>query len=253
MLDRETFIRPIAHRGLHNAPSLGLVENTGPAFEAAIAKGYGIECDVRPGQGGLALVFHDKTTSRLMMQDRDVASLSSCDLASLNFRDTNAPLLTFSACLELVAGRVPLIVEVKSDWDAPDPEFVKQLADGANAYRGPIAFKSFDPAYLIALHAVAPATPRGIVSCDYSVVAQWVEKLGRDRCYRLTHLLESGPVAPSFYSYDVKALPTPITRFVREVQHLPLLTWTVKSHDDWKVAKTWADAPVFEGPVPEGW
>ena len=53
MLDRAVFIRPIAHRGLHSARK-GIIENTGPAFEAAIAKGYGIECDVRPAARRLA-------------------------------------------------------------------------------------------------------------------------------------------------------------------------------------------------------
>ena len=64
MLDRPTFLRPIAHRGLHDAAK-GIVENTMPAFEAAIAKGYGIECDLQPAAGGTPLVFHDLELGRL--------------------------------------------------------------------------------------------------------------------------------------------------------------------------------------------
>jgi len=65
MLDRAAFIRPIAHRGLHSARK-GIIENTGPAFEAAIAKGYGIECDVRAAADGLPVVFHDERLNRLV-------------------------------------------------------------------------------------------------------------------------------------------------------------------------------------------
>ena len=38
MLDRAQFIRPIAHRGLHDR-NAGLIENSGPAFRAAIEAG----------------------------------------------------------------------------------------------------------------------------------------------------------------------------------------------------------------------
>ena len=59
MLDRAAFLRPIAHRGLHDHLQ-GRIENTAPAFEAALERGYGIECDVRPAAGGLPVVFHDE-------------------------------------------------------------------------------------------------------------------------------------------------------------------------------------------------
>ncbi len=49
MRDRAAFLKPIAHRGLHDAAK-GIIENTVPAFEAAMARGYGIECDVRPAR-----------------------------------------------------------------------------------------------------------------------------------------------------------------------------------------------------------
>lgn len=64
MLDRATFLRPIAHRGLHDAAK-GIVENTAPAFDAAVAKGYAIECDLRPAADGTPLVFHDLELDRL--------------------------------------------------------------------------------------------------------------------------------------------------------------------------------------------
>ena len=43
MFDRAQFLRPIAHRGLHDA-ARGVIENTSPAFEAAVeAKKLGLE------------------------------------------------------------------------------------------------------------------------------------------------------------------------------------------------------------------
>ena len=65
MRDRSAFLKPIAHRGLHDAAK-GIIENTVPAFEAAIARGYGIECDVRPAACATPMVFHDLTLERLI-------------------------------------------------------------------------------------------------------------------------------------------------------------------------------------------
>ena len=56
--------RPIAHRGLHDAPS-GVIENTPSAFRAAIASGYGIECDLQVSADGEAMVYHDDVLGRL--------------------------------------------------------------------------------------------------------------------------------------------------------------------------------------------
>ena len=56
--------RPIAHRGLHDAPS-GVIENTPSAFRAAIASDYGIECDLQISADGEAMVHHDEQLGRL--------------------------------------------------------------------------------------------------------------------------------------------------------------------------------------------
>ena len=56
--------RPIAHRGLHDAAS-GVIENTASAFRAAIAGGYGIECDLQISADGEAMVHHDDALGRL--------------------------------------------------------------------------------------------------------------------------------------------------------------------------------------------
>lgn len=249
-LDRSAFLRPIAHRGLHDA-ARGIVENTGPAFEAAVAKGLGIECDLRPAHGGWPVVFHDETLDRLIDGSGDVGSLTPADLARLRYRAAPAtPLLSFADLLDLVGGRVPLLVEIKSEWTPPDADFLGLVTSLASGYRGPLALMSFDPAVMTACATLAPAIPRGIVSGLYrrgDAEGWWDDRLGPDRQERLSHLLESAAAMPDFFAYHVAALPTPVTRYVREVQKLPLFTWTVRSDADWDRARTWADAPIFEG------
>jgi glycerophosphoryl diester phosphodiesterase len=246
MLDRAAFLRPIAHRGLHNAKR-GIVENTGPAFEAAIAKGYGIECDVRPAAGGLPIVFHDATLTRLVKGRGPVAKVTERQLKLLRHRIGEAPILTFTELLDLVSGRVPLLIEIKSEWQPPQKSFLSKIAIAASAYKGPIALMSFDPAVMSEIRASAPGVPRGIVSGSFKGVGWWSRRINSKRAASLRNLLESGPVAPDFYAYDVNALPTPVTEYAREVQGLPLLTWTVRTAKQRKTAANWADAMIFEG------
>lgn len=257
-LERSAFIRAIAHRGLHDT-SRGIVENTAPAFEAAMARGCGIECDLRPASGGWPIVFHDEALDRLVDGAGPVAALMPADLARLRYRAAPATsLMSFADLLDLVRGRVPLLVELKSEWTPPDAHFLGLVTSLASSYRGPLALMSFDPAVMAACAALAPKIPRGIVSGLYrrgDAVPEarlqhegwWDDCLTPERQQRLSHLLESAAAKPDFFAYHVAALPTPVTRYVREVQGLPLFTWTVRSTADWQAAHAWADAAIFEG------
>src|SRR5262247_2561691 len=82
---RSVFVRPIAHHGLHNTAKRRL-ENTAPAFSAAIAKGYGIECDLQAAEDGTPMVFHDATLDRLVAASGPIAAYSPRSLARLRYR-----------------------------------------------------------------------------------------------------------------------------------------------------------------------
>src|SRR5262245_64529685 len=105
-LDRDVFLRPIAHRGLHDARRRR-IENTAPAFAAAIARGYGIECDLRPAKDGTPFVFHDAGLARLVDGPGLLAHYTPAELQRFRYRDQDTALLTFADLLDLVAGRVP--------------------------------------------------------------------------------------------------------------------------------------------------
>lgn len=245
MLDRAVFLRPIAHRGLHDA-ARGIIENSGPAFAAAIAKSYGIECDLRPAADGTPIVFHDETLSRLSDAPGSISDYLPTALTRLTYRGTSAPIMTLADLMAQVAGRVPLLVEVKSEWAPPDNRFIDAIAQLAQSYGGPIALMSFDPAVMVALKSAAPAIPRGIVSGRYQGDGWWADKIDPERAFRLSHFLESAPVEPDFFAYHVEALPTPVTRFAREGLSIPLFAWTVRTPCHVEVARSWADAPIFE-------
>lgn len=246
MLDRAAFLRPIAHRGLHDLKG-GIVENTRPAFEAAIAAGYGIECDIRPIRRGTPIVFHDETLQRLVGPRRPVADLKESELKTLRYRDgETSSILSLAELLDLVAGQVPLLIEIKSEWEPPEKSFIAKVASLVMSYHGPVALMSFDPAVMTAVRTAAPEIPRGIVSGSYAGPGWWSRKIPKARAEALRNLLESGSVAPDFYAYEVDALPTPVTEYARKVSGLPVFTWTVRTLKQRRIAETWADAMIFE-------
>lgn len=248
MQDAAVFLKPIAHRGLHGRD--GRIENTAAAFEAAIAKGYGMECDVRPAADGTPMVFHDETLERLIEGKGRVSAHNAAALKRFTFCAGDARMLALAELLELVGGRQPILVEIKSTWEVPDSRFLQQVAALATTYRGPLALMSYDPAVMAVLKDLAGTIPRGIVSALITEDQPLRDRLGPERAYRLSHLLESRQAAPDFYAYQVGALPTSVTRFVREVLEMPLFAWTVRTQEERATAARWADAPIFEGYEP---
>lgn len=246
MLDRAAFLRPIAHRGLHDARR-GVIENTLPAIAAAVGKGYGVEFDLTPAANGLPAVFHDLTLDRLCVQRGPVARLGPSDLKAVRFRGSDAVgIPTFAECLEAVGGRAPLFVEIKSEWGPLNAAFLRQIAALTLDYSGPIALMSFDPAVVAAMSELAPGVPRGVVSGSYRGAGWWRRDISASRAHRLRMFAETPPGGADFFAYEVAALPTPATEYARRVRNLPLLTWTVRSAADRAKAAHWADAMIFE-------
>jgi glycerophosphoryl diester phosphodiesterase len=234
---------PIAHRGLHDL-ARGRIENTASAFEAAIAKGYAIECDLQAADGYRPVVFHDETLERLMEASGPVAGRTVADLKKMAFRQSPDRILTLDELLELVAGRVPLFVEIKTMFDV-DGSFEWTISHSLKAYRGPLAVMSFDHRAMAAMRILAPDIPRGLIS--YRWDDDWMPQLTATEKAKLRALSYHNRVAPSFIHYDIDDLPEAAPLDLKRELGIPLLTWTVRTPEQRTRAKLYADAIVFEG------
>lgn len=246
-LDRDTFVRPIAHRGLHERAA-GRLENTAPAFQAAIEKNYGIECDLQPAADGTPMVFHDDRLDRLVAASGPVAACTPAMLSRLRYKGLDQRILTFPQFLDLVDGRVPLLVEVKGRKSGTDAAFLEKIARHARAYTGPIALMSFSRAVVSALGERAPKIPRGAIVGGQQVLANlWAgrEKVRESAAVSRAFRSERGGVG--FYAVDVKLVAVARKWMSRHAPDLPLFTWTVRTPRQRAAAARWADAPIFEG------
>jgi glycerophosphoryl diester phosphodiesterase len=235
--------RPVAHRGLHDAGA-GVIENTPSAFAAAIAAGYSIETDVQLTADGEAMVHHDFALGRLTLGSRQLIAMSAAGLKDVPFKATADRMLTLAELCALVAGRVTLLVELKSRFDG-DRRLAARVATVLADYAGPAAAMSFDPDVVAALREIAPALTRGIVAERHYDDTEWQNLMSGQR-RSLGLLLHGFRTRPQFVAYRVADLPSFGPVVARHLFGLPLLAWTVRSAEDRRRARH-ADQMIFEG------
>ena len=140
--------RPVAHRGLHDAQK-GIIENTPSAFAAAIAGGYGIECDLQITADGEAMVYHDAALGRLTEGSARLDATTAAELKRVSFKACADRMITLGELCDLAAGRATLVIELKSRFDGdrrlltraaevlagPDDEIAFAIAIDAAEYR----------------------------------------------------------------------------------------------------------------------
>lgn len=238
--------RPIAHRGLHDERT-GVLENTGSAFAAAIERNYAIECDVQLTADGEAVVFHDETLDRVTKGSGLLLTKSLLDLRSVPYKASSDRIQTLPELLAQVAGRVPLVVEIKSHWDG-SAILTERVVDCVNGYDGPLALMSFDPEILRVLAMQAPHLTRGIVADR--VHDPYYEALSVQRRRDLRTFAHLGETKPHFVSFDYMGLPFAPVQNIR-AQGFPVITWTIKSESAASKARRYSDQITFEQYLPE--
>ena len=244
--------RPFAHRGLHDRAA-GRIENSATAFAAAIDAGYGIELDLQLSADGRAVVFHDATLDRLTDATGPVARRTADDLGRIPLRipmhGSADTIPTFAAVLAQVAGRVPLLVELKDqtgDLGPSDGRLEAAAARDLQDYRGPVALMSFNPTMVAAAQRLAPAVPRGLTT-DAFAPSSWrgVPPARLDGLRRI----DTDAVRAAFVSHDCRDLGAPRVAELRR-HGLPVLTWTIRSAGQAAAALRVARAITFEGYLP---
>jgi glycerophosphoryl diester phosphodiesterase len=234
--------RPIAHRGLHNA-SQGIAENSLSAFKSAIENGYAIECDLQLTQDKKIIVFHDETTVRLTNKNLNISESKYQDLEKLKLQNSSDTILQLEDMLRHIDGRVPVFLEMKSQWNK-SPEFAEILSKNIAAYDGHLAIMSFDPTLVHTIKKLNPGRPCGLVADRFSK-KHWPQLNWLQR-FTSRHLLYGLTLKPDFIAYDVNALHYLAPLIARKVFKRTMLTWTVRTREQQKTAAIFADQAIFE-------
>lgn len=239
------FLRaPISHRGLHGP---GVPENSLAAARAAIAAGYGIEMDIQPASDGTPMVFHDYEMTRLTGEAGMIIACSPTELAKKRLLGSDEGIPTLTEMLELVAGQVPLLIEIKDQDGRLGPDIGnlhQRVADALNGYTGPAAIMSFNPHIVAAFHEAMPELPVGLTSCGFPE-DDW-PLVDADMRGDLAALMDFDRSGSCFISHDKGDLDNPRVDALKALG-VPILCWTVKTDTEEKAARRVADNITFEG------
>ncbi len=218
------------------------------AVQAAIAGNFAIEVDIQLSADGEAMVHHDHALGRLTEATGEVIERTAAELKAIRFKDTDERMMSLSDLCSMVAGRVPLVIELKSRFRG-DRRLAKRMADVLASYEGPAVGMSFDPDQVLALRELVPARPRGIVAQRSYEDAYWAEltQAQRDSMLYLRHGFQT---QPHFVAFKVDHLPAPAPWIARNLFGCTLLTWTVRTAEQRARAARYADQMIFEGFVP---
>lgn len=223
-----------AHRGLHGN---GVPENSPTAFALAIERGMGIECDVQRTADGQAVVFHDWELDRLTAESGAVIERRADALAKIQLSGSTDCIPTLRTFLDSVAGRAPLLIELKSKRELRAAPLCLAVRRALEGYRGPVAVMSFDPRVSRWFARHSPHIVHGLVV---------TEEGKRTLLATLKLHLAFWNARPQFLAWDIRDLPSKFAAAQRR-RGFPVLTWTVRSADLAARAADCADGPIAEG------
>ena len=223
-----------AHRGLH---SEGLPENSLAAAQAAITAGMGVECDIQRSVDDHPMVFHDWDVDRMTNAKGPTESWSADQLEGLRLLGTDQSPVRLTKFLDFIAGRVPLLIEIKSTPNYDPDRTALYVASSLRQYRGRYAVMSFDPRVPAWFKHNEAQIPCGLVMRE--------DHLGYTRTAQ-TREIALAQADPDFLAYHINALPNSRVARLRAAG-LPVLAWTVNSPESRRIAQDYADALICEG------
>lgn len=226
----------VAHRGLFNKTDIP--ENSIPAFEAAMLKGYAIELDVNMTKDGYLVVFHDNSLKRMTGIKSDITSLNLNEIKKLKLLGTDNKIPTFEDVLLAVKGNVPLIIEIKSN--VRYKELMAKLISLLDKYNGEYVIESFDPKVLYWLKKSAPHIIRGQLAAKNirEVKSRVLKLLLGKMCFNIF-------TSPNFISYQYLSINKKFYSKHKRKGRV-VVAWTLKDKNEYKKVKDYCDIVIFE-------
>lgn len=218
-----------AHRGLHDNAG-DAPENSLRAFEKACQAGYGIELDVRYSKDGVIMVFHDDDLRRVCGKNATVMEKTAAELKNIRLAASDETIPTFDEALKLIAGRAPLIVEIKTGPDVQ--KLTREVIDRLKQYSGAYCLESFNPLAMGAAKKYAPEVIRGQLAACYSEMKQAVGPLA----LLLSNLLLNVISRPHFIARDIKSSGNIFCRLA-EAMGASTALWTLRTGEEYAAAR----------------
>lgn len=235
--------RYFAHRGLHDNGT-DAPENSMKAFRKAVEAGYGMELDVHVTKDRVPVVFHDFKLERVCGKPGVVEDYTYEELQRFTLCNSNERIPKLEELLSMVQGRVPLIIEIKSEKaDVSECAVIDRML---RRYHGEYCIESFNPAVLWWFRIHHNDVVRGQLASNFRVEGEYHNIL----YFFLTHLLLNFLTKPDFIAYNHKFREEPGRRICRKIYRNHAVAWTVKSRQELEEIRDEFDVFIFEGFMP---
>ena len=234
--------RDYAHRGLWNAQR---PENSLTAFAAARDAGYGIELDVHLTADGHLVVHHDDSLKRMCGKDITIGASTVKEVCACRLKDTDERVPTFDEVLDVVGGKIPMIVELKTENNVA--ALCQAVHERMQRYDGVWCMESFDPRAVAWFRRNAPYIIRGQLANGGPILKAKPGK--RLELFLLKSQLGNFIGRPDFIAYQAATdnnLPMALVRLMKPL----LVCWTIRSQEMMDRQRSRYDIQIFEGFIP---
>ena len=224
-----------AHRGLHSRDK-AVPENSLTAFRLAAEAGYGAELDVQLSKDGQVVVFHDDTLDRVCGVHGRVDEFTFEELQQMRLCGTAERIPLFSQVLDVIRGRGPLIVELKTG--RRNRELCEKTYALLESYRGEVCVESFNPLIVAWFRFHGKDLVRGQLAAPTEEYTK--DGRGMAQAFLLSRCLLNFLARPQFIAYKIGPRPLPVR--LSEILGAMRVGWT--SHEPRNEKRR--DAVIFE-------
>ncbi len=206
-------------------------------------KGYGCELDVQFTSDKKLIVFHDNDYKRSSGVDRKVWEVPYDEAKRMKLFNSAQTVPLFSEVLACVAGRGPLIVEIKAEgidcnWYY---EVCAATLEALRAYKGAWCVESFHPMVVRWFKKNAPDVVRGQLVNGWRA---WKGSINTAAAFLIDKLCSNVLARPHFVAYREQDIGFPL----RLAQRLGALSvaWTCRTRERQAELEKTQDAVIFE-------
>lgn len=240
--------RFFAHRGLHDNGS-DTPENSMAAFRKAVESGFGIELDVQLTADLVPVIFHDPDLLRVCGVNRQVRDCTFAQLQEYTIFGSNERIPALKDFLEMVDGRVPLIVEFKSE--DTDMTLCRIIDPMLKAYKGVYCIESFNPLVLFWYRIHRPGVMRGQLSDGFLHIPKYRTFPKAPATISVQFLIPNFLSKPDFIAYNHMYEGNLSRRICRSLYKAKSAAWTIRSEKELKKAAGAFDVFIFDSFIPK--
>ena len=174
--------------------------------------------------------------------NKKISSFLYSDLMQLRLLGTEEGIPLFKDVLELIDGKVPLIIELKVDGSNQNLlcPLVWQLL---SRYKGDYCIESFHPFVLQWFKRHEPQVVRGQLSCNFFKENPHCDIV----LFLMSNLMTNFFTHPDFIAYKYLDLDNPAVIYNRKLFHIMTVVWTIPGKPTYDWFKNKVDVMIFEG------